>query len=222
MSSTRLILFSLGNRLFCHVDLFGVIQRYVLLSGDWFGPPILRRYLQKCPRCIFDPDDWKVSRPKHLILLAQQFDVRVEGRSLEDIQAEILLRASSRPYELLAADQLRKPREMLTMLATLPMNQHSPFPTTAAVRKRADVAEAEFGSDFLATLAADPIRTLSFIRDLDVDRFRITNENGVSPDLSCATPAAALRGFQEFRLREFVRAFAGSWSIEIEASPTSS
>ena len=42
---------------------------------------------------------------------------------------------------------------------------------------------AEFGSDFLITLAADPLRALCFIRDLDVGRFRITNENGDCPDL---------------------------------------
>ena len=58
-----------------------------------------------------------------------------------DIQAEILLRAASRPYELSAADQLAKPGAMLTMLATLPMDQHLSFPTTAAVRKRASVAD---------------------------------------------------------------------------------
>jgi hypothetical protein len=217
----QLVLFSLGKRLFCYVDLFGVIQRYVLLSHDWSGPPVSRRYLQKCPRWIFDPDDWKVRRPKDVMVLAQQFNVCVAGRSQKAIQAEILHRAASRPYELSAADHLEKPKTMLETLAALPMDQHSFFPATAALRKRAEVAAAEFGSNLLVNLATDRLRMFCFIRDLDVDRFRITNENGDCPDLSRNISAVALQRYQDFRLREFVRAFANSWSIEIDASTTS-
>lgn len=217
----QLALFSLGHRLFCHVDLFGVIQRYVLLSEGWSGPPILKRYLQKCPRWIFDPNDWKACRHKDLDLLARQFGVPTTGKSWEDIQAGVMHKAYSRPYELPAADQLEKPRAMLVMLATLPMGMHLSYPSVAVVRHRADVAEKEFGSDFLITLAADHLRTLMFIRDLDVDQFRIKNEKGICPDLSHSTPACMLWNYQKFRLSEFVRAFAGSWSIEIEANPAS-
>lgn len=211
----QLILFSLGNKLYCHVDLFGVIQRYVLLSEKWHGPAILKRYLQKCPRWIFSSDDWMARRSKDLDLLARQFEVRTEARSWEDIQEEVLKKASARPYELSAANQLEKPREMLSILAALPMDKHSSFPTVEAVRQRADVAEAEFGSDFLITLATDRLRTLNFIRDLDINQLRVTNEHGPCPDLSAATPSSTLWEYQKFRLGEFVRAFADSWSIEI-------
>lgn len=217
----QLTLFSLDNRLFCHVDLFGVIQRYVLLSQDWSGTPILKRYLQKCPKWIFNPDDWKARRPKDLNVLALQFNVPTEGRSWEDIQAEVLHRAFSRPYELSATNMLEKPGAMLTMLAMMPMDKHSSFPIVAAVRHRADVAETIFGCDFLTTLTENSVKTLIFIRDLDIDMFLITNENGNCPDLSWATPADVLQNYQKFRLSEFVRVFADSWSIEIEANPTS-
>ena len=214
----QLAVFNLGNRLFCHVDLFGVIQRYVLLSEHWSGRDIRVRYVQKCPKWSFDPDDWTPRRPKELQILAHQFDVETGGRSWEDVQAEVLQKASSRPYELPAAGHLEKPGRILTPLAAMPIDKHSMFPTTQENLKRLKVAEEVFGSNFLTKLAHDRLSVLLFLQELDINQFRITNENGACPDLSRAKSEADLRRYQKFRLDEFVRVFADGWAIELEAS----
>lgn len=217
----QLLLFSLDDRLFCHVDVFGVIQRYVLLSETWSGPPILKRYLQKCPKWIFVPEDWKARRPKDLDISARQFGISTNGRSMEDVQKDVLLKAGSRPYELPAADHLEKPGAMMVPLVTLPEAQHGAFPTIAALRKRAEIAENEFGSDFLSALTTDRLRLLTHLRHRDPERFRITNENGICPDLSQATSAESLAAYQAFRLDAFVREYAGTWAIRFAAGPAS-
>lgn len=197
-----------------------MIQRYVLLNEHWSGKDIRVRYVQKCPRWTFDPDDWTARRPKDLHILAQQFGVVTAGRSWEQIQADIVQKASSRPYELSVADHTEKPERILSMLAMLPIDKHAMFPTTQALRERLEIAEAEFGSNFLDTLAQDRLPVLLFLQKLDRDLFRITNENGACPDLSRAKSEADLRRYQQFRLTEFVRKFADGWTIELEADPS--
>lgn len=213
----QLVLFSLQNRLFCYIDIFGVIQRYVLLSEKYNNDQVVERYLQKCPKWAFNPEDWTVRRPKDLHILANQFEICTSGKSPEDIQEQISLKAKSRPYELCSSSQLEKPSNMMQMLVALPEAQHDQFPTIAPLRARAEIAAEKFASDFLVALATDKLRILEYLRDLDPEQFRITNEHGICPDLSLATSTDVLAAYQEFRLDEFVRNYAGTWSIELKA-----
>lgn len=209
----QLTLFSLGTRLFCHVDLFGVIQRYVLLSDAWTGGPMMRRYLQKCPKWIFDAHNWHVRRPKDLDILARQFGVPTAGRSFADIQQDILTKAASRPYELPAAGHLAKPGAMLAPLATLPVEQLRRFETTKALVERAEVAKAHFESDVLTAVVTERLRVLTYLRDRNPSDFRVVNELGECPDLCGDKPESDLASYQEFRLDAFVHRYASSWSI---------
>lgn len=209
----QLALFSLGNELFCHVDLFGVIQRYVLLSEMWTGGPVMRRYLQKCPRWVFDAQDWKARRPKDLDILANQFGIPAAGRTLAEIQRDILKSAASRPYELPAADQLAKPGEMLASLVAQPLEQLRRFEATRTVVERAEVAKAEFGSDVLTAVVKERLRVLTYLHSRDPGEFRVVNERGRCPDLCRVMPECDLVSYEDFRLNAFVRRYAGSWSI---------
>jgi hypothetical protein len=210
----QLSLFSYGKRLFCYIDLFGVIQRYVLLSNAWTGPEVRARYVQRCPKWVYDENDGRARRIKDLHLLAQEFGIEMTGRPWDDVAREVRQAATSRPYALPPSDHLAKPGHMLTYLvmsSKMPPPEHEVIST---LRRRATIADQHFGCDVNATIANDRLRLLQFIQNWKPNDFRITNEKGFSPDLSAGVSASRLAEYRDFRLGQFSEAYASPWSLE--------
>lgn len=210
----QLSLFSYGQRLFCYIDLFGVIQRYVLLSDAWTGPEVRARYVQRCPKWVYDETDGRPRRIQDLHMLAQEFGIEMTGRSWDDVARDVRHAATTRPYALPPSDHLAKPGLMLEYLVLLSKAPPPVHEVIRTVRRRAAIAEANFGCDVNAAIANDRFGVLQFLRNWAPEDFRITNEKGFSPDLSARVDASRLAAYRDFRLRQFSQAYAESWSIE--------
>lgn len=210
----QLSLFSYGKRLFCYIDLFGVIQRYVLLSNAWTGHKVRARYVQRCPKWVYDETDGRCRRIQDLHMLAQQFGIEMTGRSWDAVAQNVRHAATTRPYELPPSEHLAKPGMMLEHLVCMSKAGPPVHEVTATVCRRAAIAEANFGCDVNSTIANDPLRLLLFLQDWAPEDFRIINEKGFSPDLSAEVDAPRLVAYRDFRLRQFSQAYAKSWSIE--------
>ena len=210
----QLSLFSNGPRLFCYIDLFGVIQRYVLLSDAWTGPKVRARYVQRCPKWVYDESDGRPRRIQDLHMLALEFGIEMTGRSWDDVVRDVRHAATTRPYALPPSDHLAKPRKMLEHLVLMSKAPPPVHEVTGTVRRRAAIAETNFGCDVNATIADDRLRLLQFVRNWAPEDFRAMNEKGFSPDLSAGVDAARLTAYRDFRLRQFSQTYAESWSIE--------
>lgn len=210
----QLSLFSYGQRLFCYIDLFGVIQRYVLLSDAWTRAEVRARYVQRCPKWVYDETDGRPRRIQDLHMLAQEFGIEMAGRSWDDVVRDVRHAATIRPYALPPSDHLAKPGQMLGYLVLMSEEPPPVHEIIGTVRRRAAIAEANFGCDVNVTIADDPFRLLQFLQHWAPKDFRITNEKGFSPDLSAGVDASRLAAYRDFRLQQFSQAYAGPWSVE--------
>lgn len=210
----QLSLFSYGKRLFCYVDLFGVIQRYVLLSDAWTGPKIRERYVQKCPKWIYDETDGRPRRIQDLHMHATEFGIETDGRPWDDVAKDVRHAATTRPYELPSNDHLEKPGVMLRTLISVYKNPGLVHETLLIASRRADIAEKNFKCDAKINIINDDLEVLKFLMEWDPEDFRIMNEKGFCPDLSKKIDISRLAAYQDFRLCQFSQKFAAPWSIE--------
>lgn len=210
----QLALFSHGSRLYCYVDLFGVIQRYVLLSDAWPVLAVRERYVQRCPKWVYNETDGCPRRIQDLHMLAGEFGINMTGRTWDEISRDVRNAATSRPYALPPHNHLAKPGYMVHHLATMTKAPPPVHTTTATVRRRAGIAETVFGNDINAALGANLLKVQRFVRDWDPNEFRITNEKGFSPDLSAAVGSGRMTAFRDFRLTQFATTYAAPWLIE--------
>lgn len=212
----QLVLFNEGTDLYCYVDLFGVIQKYVHLTDSYCGPPIVERYAQKCPKWVYTPSDWMVRRPKDLLLLAMEFDIPDSGKSLAQLEKEVKQKAASRPYDLPPRWQLAKLRDLILRLALLPANLWNSHVTTKEAHERAMVAESEFGSNYLSTLINNKLKILLFIQNLDPEIFRISGNKGSCPKGAAAIAPGRLEAYQRFRVDAFASRYGGARKVVID------
>lgn len=215
----QLVLFSEGTDLYCYVDLFGVIQKYVHLSDCYKGEAIVRRYAQRCPKWAFTPADWMVRRVKDLMLLASEFEVDVGGKSLEELHKEVMQRASTRPYELAPAAQLGKLQHLVSGLATTPQHLWTSHDAMKRIHDRALIAQSEFGSDYLWTLTTAKAKVLIFSLQWDVNQFRISGNDGSCPKGAAARPPVLLEQYQQGRVETFAARYGGPRNVVINTLP---
>lgn len=211
----QLILFSIDCRLYCYIDLFGIVQKYVQLTDEYVGDPIIRRYVQKCPKWIFKPTDWQSRRYKDLLINAQQFGVDTYGRTREDIQRDVLNKAESRSYELPADDHLDKIEPLLSRLVQLPHKYWRGHSTISDIYDRALRAEREFGCEYLSVLGTNKLLVMRFIQNFDKNHFRIKNEKGTCPFLSSKIDSVLLKRYQKLRVSDFLTTFGNSGNMSI-------
>jgi hypothetical protein len=210
----QLSLFSHGERLFCYIDLFGVIQRYVLLSNAWTGQKIRARYVQRCPKWVYAETDGRSRRIQDIHMMAQEYGIEMDGRSWDEVARAVRHAATHRAYSLPPADHLVKPIRMLEFLVRTGVSPHIRHEVFETVRRRAAIAEREFGCRIDTSTVEARLPVEQFLRDWDPEDFRITNEKGFSPDLSAGIDASRLSAYRDFRLRQFSRTYAQPWSIE--------
>lgn len=112
----QIYLFSRDENLFCYVEIFGVIQKYVHLSNCYLGPAIRKKYLQRAERWEFNEKSFLARTSSDLDILARQFEVETAGRQWDDIQAEITQKAKARAYALDPDSQIEKVSHLMGLL----------------------------------------------------------------------------------------------------------
>lgn len=212
----QLVLFNEGTDLYCYVDLFGVIQKYVHLTDRYCGPLIVERYAQKCPKWVYTPSDWLVRRPKDLMLLATDLGIPDSGKSPAQLEKEIKQKAASRPYDLSPCRQLAKLPDLVSCLALLPPDQWNSHVTMKEAHERAMVAQSEFGSNYLSILINNPLEILLFRQNLDPKIFRISGNQGSCPKGAAAIAPDRLQAYQKFRVGEFAARYGGARKVVID------
>ena len=152
------------------------------------------------------------------MVLADQFDISTVEKSPEDIQREILHRASTRPYEIPADTSLERVCTVFETIALLPKGKLLSNPTGTLLWDRVVTAEKQLSSDLQQKLDKNRIEVLLFAKTIDMKQFRIKNEKGCCPDLSAATSTSMLQRYQDFRVCQFVQRFGGVKPMMIKVS----
>ena len=178
----HLYLFNQGSNLYCYVELFGTIQKYVHLSGAYSGPPLTKKFVQKAEKWQFDERMFTAGDPKDLHLLAGQFDVQTTGRSWDDVQAEILYCARDRAYSIEPDETVEKVKNIVLLLAQFSrMKDGQQFEIVRSLFDKADTAKDQLGMTLLDDLIKDPMIAMRLVRR-SFDDFRMGDVNSSCPE----------------------------------------
>lgn len=201
----QLYLFSLGNRLYCYVELFGTIQKYVLLSSDYRGEPVREKYLQRCTKWNFDERNWICKSTSDLDILARQFGIATAGRQWEDIQKEILEAARSREYSIDPDEQIEKVKNLVFNMAQYKLSNVKGFPIVDQMMAKAGAAKLNFSFELADKLQRNPLEAIGLLRH-DFDTFRIGSEPKGCVDAADDIDAPTKRAYASYKLFEFIMA----------------
>lgn len=202
----HLYLFSHGANLYCYVELFGAIQKYVHLSSTYSGPPLTKKFVQKAERWNFDESIFTARRQKDLHILAGEFGVEMTGRSWKDIQTDVLNRAKARPYSLDPDDTVEKVKTLVLSLAQFSfMKNGENFKTVRSLFDKANTGKVQLGLTLLDDLKANPMMVLELIEH-KFEEFRVGTKESSQPDRARQVPEANLEKYIAYKLYELLRA----------------
>ena len=202
----HIYLFSQDTNLFCYVELFGSIQKYVHLTSRYAGPPLLEKFVQKAEKWEFDETTFTARDPKDLQILAGEFDVPMEGRLWDDIQKDVLNRARSRAYSLEPDNTVEKVRNLMGLLAQFSLlKDPDQFEVVRSVFEKASMAKARLGLSLLDDLKADPMIALPLVRQTFED-FRIGSVKESRPAQAQRVSAVELDKYSAYKVYELLRA----------------
>lgn len=202
----HLYLFNQGADLYCYVELFGTIQKYVHLTGRYAGQPLMKKFVQKAEKWEFDEQTFTARDLKDLHILVGEFDVTTKGRLWEDIQKDVLHRARSRAYSLEPDNTIEKIRNLMGLLAQFSLLKNADqFEVVRSVFEKASMAKARLGLSLLDDLRADPMIALPLVRQTFED-FRIGSVNASCPEQARKVSVVDLDKYAAYKLYELLRA----------------
>lgn len=202
----HLYLFSQGKNLYCYVELFGTIQKYVHLTDQYSGPPLREKFVQKTEKWMFDEEIFTAKNPKDLHILAGEFGVSLDGRSWTDIQRDVLHEARIRAYALEPDNTVEKVRALIGLLAQLPFLKNvESIEVVQSMFKKANTAKEQFGLSLLDEIKGDPVLAFRLVRRT-FDDFRIGDVKASCPERSRETSAKDLKRYEEYKFYELLRA----------------
>lgn len=202
----HLYLFSQGADLYCYVELFGTIQKYVHLTGRYAGQPLMKKFVQKAEKWEFNEKTFIARDLKDLQILAGEFDVTMEGRLCEDIQKDVLNRARSRAYSLEPEKTIEKVRHLMGLLAQFSLLKNADhFEVVRSVFMKASIAKAQLGLSLLDDLQADPMIALPLVRQTFED-FRIGSIFASRPEQARMVSVVDLDKYAAYKIYELLRA----------------
>lgn len=202
----HLYLYSHGRDLYCYVELFGVLQKYVHLSGVYDGPSLIQKFVQKAEKWEFEEIWFTAGRLSDLHVLASQFGVSVEGRAWTEIQDEVLHRARTRSYSLEPDDTIKKVKWLALELAQyVRMPNAQKLQVVREMFEKAEAAKTVLGLTLLDDLRADPLLVLNLLR-MDFNGFRIGTAGCGRPDQARRVPSADLDRYVAYKFYELLRA----------------
>ncbi|KAF3997002.1 hypothetical protein [Glaciimonas immobilis] len=212
----QLYLFNIGYSLYCYAELFGTIQKYVLLSSDYRGEPIREKYLQRCTRWNFDEKQWICRSTSDLAVVASELNVDVRGKMGNVIQKEILDAARSRDYLIDPDEQIEKVKMLVLNLAQYKLVKIKGYPAVDQMMKKAEAAKLNFTFELADRLHDNPLKALSLLRH-DFNDFRITNEGKSCPDAADEIAATSKQAYASYKLFEFLVALDKQHILEFKA-----
>lgn len=202
----HLYLFNQGSDLYCYVELFGAIQKYVHLSSAYNGPPLMRKFVQKAEKWDFDEGTFTARDPKDLHILAGEFGVETNGRPWGDIQKDVLHQARSRAYSLEPEETVEKVQKLVLLLAEFSLLPNgAQFEVVRSMFDKANTAKAHLGLSLLDDLKADPMIALGLVKK-DFADFRVGDAKSSCPEQSRQVPSDAIDRYAAYKLYELLRA----------------
>lgn len=202
----HLYLFSQGANLYCYVELFGTIQKYVHLSSTYSGPSITKKFVQKAEKWEFDEKMFTAKDPKDLHILAGQFDIPIGERSWSEIQFEILNKARCRAYSLEPDETVEKVKNIVLLLAEFSLLKNGEqFEVVRLLFEKANKAKAQLGLELLDNLKSNPMIAMKFIHQTFND-FRMGDVESSCPEKARQVPQADLEKYAAYKFYELLRA----------------
>lgn len=202
----HLYLFSQGANLYCYVELFGTIQKYVHLSSKYVGPTLTKKFVQKAEKWNFDECTFTARDPKDLHILAGQFGVEMANRSWDDIQTDVLNRARARAYSLEPDETVDKVEKLVLRLAEFSfLKDDEQFEIVRSFFDKANTAKMQLGLTLLDDLKADPMISMKLLR-YKFEEFRMGDVESSRPDQARQVPNADLEKYMAYKFYELLRA----------------
>lgn len=202
----HLYVFNHDTSLYCYVELFGTIQKYVLLSNEYDGPPIEAKFVQKAERWHFNPDIFTAKDPKDLQILSGQFEVDMRGKSWNKIQAEILQLAASRSYSLDPDLTIEKVRALIGLVIQFSLlRTPEKFDVVKRVFEKAEIAKVELGLSLLDDLRANPMIALPLMK-YPFEDFRLRNGHESCVTRAREVPIDKLEKYTAYKFYSLLRA----------------
>lgn len=202
----HLYLFSHDANLYCYVELFGTIQKYVHLSSVYCGPAIIRKYVQKAEKWNFDESMFTANDHKDLHILAGQFGVEMASRSWDDVQTDVHNRARARAYSLDPDDTVEKVQNLVLSLANYSLLKNGDqFEPVRYMLEKANTAKYQLGLTLLDDLKVNPLIAMALIRE-KFEEFRIGNVEFSRPDQVRQVLPSDLEKYAAYKFYELLRA----------------
>ena len=201
----QLYLFSFGNRLYCYVELFGTIQKYILLSSDYRVESVREKYLQRCTKWNFNERDWICRSASDLDILARQFGIATAGRQWKEIQEDILNAARKREYSIDPDEQIEKVKNLVFNLAQYKLLKVVGIPIVDKMMEKAAAAKLNFTFELADKLQRDPLEALALLHR-DFNTFRIGSESKGCADAANGIDEATKKAYASYKLFEFIMA----------------
>ena len=208
-------LFSHGRDLYCYVELFSVLQKYVHLSNDYGGPPLVEKFVQKAEKWQFNKDAFIARSSSDLDILARQFDVP-QNQTWEQIQAQVLHRAASRCYQLEPDETIEKVEALaLTLAQYVRLRDPERFECVREMFAKAEAAKTQLGLTLLDELKADPLHVLNLLHR-DYGEFRIGRPGASRPAQVGQVPAPDVQRYVAYKFYELLRAKGREAELEYQ------
>lgn len=199
-------LFSHGKDVYCYVELFGTIQKYVHLSDRYTGQPLTRKFVQKAEKWDYDEQTFTARDPKDLHILAGEFNVSTYNRSWDQIQKDVLNRARARSYSLEPNNTIEKVRHLMGLLVHFSLfKKESQFEVVRSVLEKARIANTRLGLSLLDDLQANPMIALALVQQSFND-FRIGSIEASRPKQAREVNVVALDKYAAYKIYELLRA----------------
>ncbi|EMH4718907.1 HNH endonuclease [Pseudomonas aeruginosa] len=215
----QITLFSNRSDLYCYVELFGSIQKYIHLSSKYGEKRILVRFTQRVRSWDFNAADW-TGGPKELHMFAGQFGVHFYGRSLMDVEKDIIHQARIRAYTLDPEIQINKVKAIMQALIHYTISNIKEIPVADEILEKSVSADQTFGLSILRKLKDNPIDALTMIRR-SYWHFRAKANMDCCPTLAKKIAPEVLGQYARFKLYESLCSVAKEQEFTIYEPHTS-
>lgn len=200
----HLYLFSQGANLYCYVELFGTIQKYVHLSGTYSGPALTKKFVQKAEKWEFDECMFTARDLKDLHILAGEFGVEMTNRSWDDIQTDVLNLARARAYSLEPDETVDKVKNLVLLLANYSfLKNGEQFETVRSLFDKANTAKNQLGLTLLDDLKANPMIAMELLRH-KFEEFRMGDVVSSRPSQVRQVPQEDLEKYTAYKFYELL------------------
>lgn len=212
----QLYLFNQSTNLYCYIELFGVIQKYVLLSNNYKGQEIREKYIQKTSKWSFNENDWIANSPSDLQILANTFNVDL-NQSWEEIQDQISYKAKTRDYIIEPESQIEKVEHLVHfyLQCSIIEKKAKHLPLVQDFLEKTSNAQEKLGlSPF--NLIKNNLEYFMHLIHKNYDDFRIGNAQDSCPQNSKTVAKDKIQKYVDLKLLELLSFSENSIKLEFK------